>query len=368
MKFIVQSTWKILSLFMKNKILLITNIPTPYRLPIFKILNEQLNIKFVFCSKIEKNRSWKIDKRQLNINHTFLSKNKNYVHTNPGIFKLLHCEKPNIIITSGFYPTMIFAFLYSLIFRIQHIVFTDGTLDSESRLTIFHMLVRKVFFRYSKSFIAASDKSISLFESYGINRSKIYKSHLCVDNLKFNSNKKVKKYDLMFSGQFIERKNPIFFVNLFQKLNEIGIVSSAIMIGDGPLLEKTISYVKENDLNIKTPGFIQQDQLPEIYQQSSIFIFPSSNDPWGLVANEALASGLPVLVSKFAGCSDELVIDGYNGFVFDNFDLNTWIEKIKYLLSDTNLLNKFSDNSKKSVTSYNYNNAAQGIISAIKHR
>ena len=108
--------------------------------------------------------------------------------------------------------------------------------------------------------------------------------------------------------------------------------------------------------------------MPEIYQQSSIFIFPSSNDPWGLVANEALASGLPVLVSKFAGCSDELVIDGYNGFVFDNFDLNIWIEKIKYLLSDTNIINKFSDNSKKSVTSYNYNNAAQGIISAIKHR
>ena len=77
----------------------------------------------------------------------------------------------------------------------------------------------------------------------------------------------------MFSGQFIERKNPIFFVNLFQKLSEIGIVSSAIMIGDGPLLEKTISYVKENDLNIKTPGFIQQDQLPEILSAIIYFYF-----------------------------------------------------------------------------------------------
>jgi glycosyltransferase involved in cell wall biosynthesis len=92
-----------------------------------------------------------------------------------------------------------------------------------------------------------------------------------------------------------------------------------VLLGDGPLrpeLEHLIS-----DLRLLTsallPGFKQYDELPAYYGLAKAFVHASSTEQWGLVVNEALASGLPVLVSDRCGCAPELVRDGLNGFTFD---------------------------------------------------
>lgn len=70
-------------------------------------------------------------------------------------------------------------------------------------------------------------------------------------------------------------------------------------------------------------GFRQVQELPEFYALASAFILPSREEEWGLVVNEAMASSLPVLVSRVSGCAQDLVRDGENGFVFDPFDVPT---------------------------------------------
>ena len=72
--------------------------------------------------------------------------------------------------------------------------------------------------------------------------------------------------------------------------------------------------------NVRMPGFQQYENLPIYYGLADAFIIPSETEQWGLVVNEAMASGLPVLVSNRCGCVPDLVEEGRNGFTFDPFD------------------------------------------------
>ncbi|MBC7507657.1 MAG: glycosyltransferase family 4 protein, partial [Ferruginibacter sp.] len=85
------------------------------------------------------------------------------------------------------------------------------------------------------------------------------------------------------------------------------------------------------------------DTIPDFYNKAKIFLFPTLSDPWGIVANEACASGVPVITCKNSGSADDLVIDGHNGYVLP-LDPEIWADSILKLLTNTNLLQQFSDN------------------------
>jgi glycosyltransferase involved in cell wall biosynthesis len=92
-----------------------------------------------------------------------------------------------------------------------------------------------------------------------------------------------------------------------------------VMVGDGPGKPAVAALVEELGMSgrVHLPGFLQYDQLPEYYGHASAFVLASSTEPWGLVVNEAMAGGLPVLVSSKCGCAADLVKEGENGFQFD---------------------------------------------------
>jgi glycosyltransferase involved in cell wall biosynthesis len=94
-------------------------------------------------------------------------------------------------------------------------------------------------------------------------------------------------------------------------------------LGDGELRSSIMSRIARLDLveDIRLPGFKQYGELPIYYGLASAFVHASTSEQWGLVVNEAMASGLPVLVSKRCGCAPDLVEDGLNGFTFDPCDV-----------------------------------------------
>ncbi|WP_289029021.1 glycosyltransferase family 4 protein [uncultured Algoriphagus sp.] len=350
------------------KLLIITNIPTPYRDPIYTILSKYDNIDlFVFyCSLSEPNRKWNY--RYLDFNHKFLSKHENkFVRLNFNILKELNQLNPDVVITSGFNFTMLIAWLWSIIKFKKHIPFSDGNIHSESNLSFLHKILRMLVYRYSDAFLGSSQKTLDLYKSYKIDQKKLFKSCLSVDNKKFFPKIKVNKiFDLMFCGQFIQRKNPLFFVELAKFVNDKKPGINVLLVGEGPLKFNTLTKLNEYEISYFDAGFVQSSEIISYYHSSKLFIFPTLKEPWGLVANEALASGLPVFVSSFAGVANELIIDGYNGFIFDDFELNSWSEKILNLLNDDILYDKISNNSILSVKSYTNNSAAEGIFNSVK--
>ena len=262
---------------------------------------------------------------------------------------------------------MLYAYLWANFKNKSIIVFTDGSLNSESYLTFIHQFVRKIVFKKAKAFIGPSNGSAALYDSYGIDKKKFFRTYLSVNNQSFfKTPLDEKKYDLMFSGQFIERKMPFFFIEVVKKVKEQFGKCTVLILGSGPLKSKMLERLKKYGIEFYCPGYIQQEELPQYYSQSKLFLFPTQNDPWGVVANEAMASGVPVITCDRAGVAHDLVIDKENGYVLA-LKVDTWVEYSIKLLTDSQLYENFSQNSISHVQKYNYANAANGIIEAIEY-
>jgi len=137
------------------------------------------------------------------------------------------------------------------------------------------------------------------------------------------------------SARFVPKKNLDRLIEAFAQYRARAGASSwsLVLLGDGelrPALEHQRDALGLRD-HILMPGFRQYGELPAYYALAGAFIHPSTVEPWGLVVNEAAASGLPLIVSNRCGCAPELVHDGVNGFTFDPLDpaaLTAALEKI----------------------------------------
>jgi glycosyltransferase involved in cell wall biosynthesis len=171
----------------------------------------------------------------------------------------------------------------------------------------------------------------------------------------------------MFSGRFIERKNPLFTLELTTALrSRLGREISLLFVGKGPLEKEMRNQAQRSGIrDCCFNGFASQDELPSLYASTLIFLFPSLSDPWGVVANEACAAGLPVISTPYAGVSGELVREGENGHVCE-LDIGLWIDRIVPLLEDTALYDRYCKRSREIVSEYTYERAATGIAQAVR--
>ena len=117
----------------------------------------------------------------------------------------------------------------------------------------------------------------------------------------------------------MEHKGIFNLLRAFKLINEDIINDFQLTyIGDGNKISELKDNVKKLKLkNVKLVDFIQPKKLAFEYSKHDIFIMPTLSDPWGLVVNEAMAAGLPIICSDKAGCSKDLVINGWNGYVYE---------------------------------------------------
>jgi glycosyltransferase involved in cell wall biosynthesis len=351
-------------------ITIVTNIPAPYRVPVWEKASKLLDkFSIIFCASKESNRMWEV--RDFLFDHFFLrehcsKKNEgHYIHNNPDIWKLLNRLNPDIVITTGFNPTHLYAFIWTIIKRRKHICMTDGTLKSESILSWKHKLLRYFVYKYSKSFIAASHGGIALYRSYGIKPTHIFQSHLCADNDRFESEADNidRPYDVMFSSRFEEVKLPFLFVDICIELKRLRGSCSALLIGDGSLRNEVIFRLSAAGINYHYAGFLQQAELPTYYSKAKILLFTTKWDPWGVIANESMAAGTPVITTPQAGAAGELVIDGVTGAVCAPI-VDIWVAAAIRLLEDPKHWISCSNFGRERVAYYNYQAAADGIANA----
>lgn len=356
------------------KVAIISSTPTPYRDQVYDMIASKLGdaFKVYYCGSKEPIREWNL--KRLNHNHAFLKgwniRKKggwSFVYFNFNVWKYLIKEKPQAVITTGFNPTHLFGWMYCLLFRKAHIPFTDSWSHADSVLTLIHLVVRKLVFTTSKAFLGPGKRTLELYQSYGADPSKFYQSHLAANTQIFSIYKSFQErtYDLMFAGQIHVRKSPLFFVEVARRVQQTFPNLKVLILGSGPKEKEMIHALEEANISYHFPGFIQPDDLPAYYASSKLFLFPTKLDAWGVVANEALASGTPVLITPFAGAADDLVLDGENGYVLD-LEIDKWAEKITYLFNNPQKWQMLSMKGLTSKQEYNYENASNGIINAWK--
>src|ERR1035437_1305689 len=355
-----------------KKVLIIQKQITPYWSLLFNQLNNKYGNKLlvVYCQKVEEDRKWKIT----TLTHNYLLLKKSYfkinghpIYINFDIVKIMLKHKPDVIITYGFNPVMIIACCYSLIKRIKHVVLTDSWLHTINSLSTAHKLIRQIVFKSSDCFICVGIKSKIFLESYGVLPEKIFTSRLVIDNSYYSMFLNVNKsYDIIFSAQLVNNKMPLFIVEVVNILNHKRKDLKLLIIGQGPLESEIIRKLDEYKINYYFPGFIQQEELPKYYASAKLLLFPSRNDVWGIVANEACAVGTPVITCEYTGAAGDLIIDGFNGYVLPLIE-NLWVDKINEILNNEDLYKKLSNNAIDHVQKYTVQIASNGFVDAIEH-
>lgn len=355
------------------RVAIVTNIPAPYRLPIYELLAEKrdLQLSLFFCSEREPDREWNLAK--LKVPHVFLRGyvlrwRDRFVHTNPGVWSALSAFQPHVVVTTGFNPTHLLAFAFARMCGVQHVAMTDGTAVSESALTFVHRWVRRWVYSRTEAFVGASDGSMELYRRYGVATSAMFKSHLCAHNLAFTETPRVpREFDFIFCGRFAEGKLPLFAMDVAKRTSrQLGRRVGLLLVGSGPLEARMREQADLCAEHVETNfvGFARQADLPGHYARAKLMLFPTLGDTWGVVANEACAAGVPVLVSQRAGVAGDLVVDLKSGRVLP-LDAAQWAEAAAELLSNEPAWHRMSANARAAVEPYTYANAAAGLADAI---
>lgn len=356
------------------KSVLLTNIPAPYREQVHQIVSEQLDAEYhvVYCASIEKNRQWKFPLGNY-AKHFLTSRVLAYkgreIYLGSNIRNILTEINPEVVIVSGFSMPMLQAYTWALLRGKKIISFSDANIDSELRLGWLHKILRRFFYHRSHSFIGASQKTLALFETYGADNKQLFQSHLCANNAIFSGSAKPfsqRSFDVLLCGQMIPGKMFNFSLDVIalmqQKMPDIRVK----LLGAGPQKAHILSRLDEMGIDYDYPGFVDQLELPQHYAAAKLFFFPSVRDAWGVVANEACAAGTPVFTCPIVGAANELIVDAENGYVLEP-EAKIWADKALQVLGDQPLWQNLSDACLKSIEPYTYQNAAQGIVSAISY-
>lgn len=229
------------------------------------------------------------------------------------------------------------------------ILMSESTAEDEPRVPWREAIKRRIIGLYSTALVGGN-RHVEYLVQLGIPRERIFTGYDAVENEYFarRANEvRSKKEELrkghqlpknyfLASARFIEKKNLLRLIRAYaeyRKEAEVEFQTSAVrsqgskiwdlvLLGDGPLRESLNSQLSALNLHdyVHLPGFSQYDELPTYYGLAQVFVHASTTEQWGLVVNEAMASGLPVIVSNRCGCVPELVQEGVNGFTFDPFD------------------------------------------------
>ena len=232
------------------------------------------------------------------------------------------------------------------------VVMSESARDDEPRTWWKETIKKQIVGLYSAALIGGQ-RHVEYLVELGMPRERIFTGYDVVDNAYFRRRAEEvrsqksevrQKYGLpenyfLASARFIEKKNLPRLIKAYAKYRqrssafaatadrEVGRQRSEVsngnapwdlvLLGDGPLREALNSQLSTLNLHrhVHLPGFKQYEELPVYYALAKAFVHPSTTEQWGLVVNEAIASGLPVIVSERCGCVPELV--GDNGFTFD---------------------------------------------------
>ena len=279
---------------------------------------------------------WRIDDSQLssrNISSIFSGEyqDRNLVQRVFCIFKLIsHLNKlnPSVLFIPGygFYFSLI-ALNWAKFKGKQVIMFFESKLDDAPR-KVFYEKIKGIFIRDNFIFCGANihrDYAIKLGAPIDL----VKRNFLVVDNevIRANSEANKSKYQvkygdyLLASGRFIERKNFRFLIEVFARLRAQGYSHlNLVIIGEGPEKYNLEQVVLEHRLedDVYFPGWVEFDELGGLYGGAKAFVHPAYSEAWGLVINEAMAAGCPVLMSRKVGAASELLQKNELGF--DPFD------------------------------------------------
>lgn len=329
------------------KVLFTTNVPSPYRIDFFNELGKLCELTVLFESDTAKSRNTRwMNNSEINFKSIFLNSIKygEAEGISSEILKYVSKKEFDIIII-GFYTslTSILAIQYMKHKKIKFFISSDGGIikkDKKIKYIIKKYLISSADYYLSSGSITskyleyygANKKNIHLYPFTSVKKTEILTEPLCRDekkNIKRSLN--IKEEIMILSvGQFIYRKG---YDLLLEAIKDIDEKVGVYIIGGKETEEYKNIKQKYNLKNVYFLDYMDKKMIKYFYKAADLFVLPTREDIWGLVINEAMAYGLPIITTENCVAGMEMIVQNKNGWIIQNEDIYELKDTINYAIS-----------------------------------
>lgn len=373
-----------------HRLVLITEIISPYRIPVFNELakRSEVDLHVIFLAENDPGlRQWQVYKDEIEFSCEVLPSwrrriGKYNLLVNRDLASALKRISPDALLCGGYnYPASWQAAYWARARQIPFLLWTESTsLDSRNHYPFVEFLKSR-FLALCQGFVVPGISSANYLQHLGVSRDCIFTAPNAIDNQRFSRLAAQSRRNhlslraqlslparyFLFVGRLVKAKGVFEILEAYSMLapeirKEVGLV----LVGDGAdkkeLMRRSSSITPGF---ISFPGFVHRDALPSYYALADALLFPTHSDTWGFVVNEAMSCGLPVIASRVAGCTLDLVQDAWNGLVVEPRDSTQLASAMSKLAADSSLRAQMAERSSQRVAAYSANTWAEGVVNCI---
>jgi glycosyltransferase involved in cell wall biosynthesis len=198
------------------------------------------------------------------------------------------------------------------------------------------------------AFLTVGRRNEDYYRHYGVPADRLYRSPHCVDNGFFARAAAAERQRadtlrrqlgiaddaivFVLAGKLVGHKRPFDFLAALERARRVRPQVRGLIVGDGPLRQELETYVRAHDTGCAMIGFLNQGEIARAYVAADALVL-TSHETWGLVVNEAMACGLPAIVSDVAGCGPDLIEEAQTGFTYPYGDVDALAERMQRIAS-----------------------------------
>ena len=372
---------------MKRRLVVLTEIIAPYRIPVFNSLAQHADIDLhvIFLAETDTStRHWRVYADEIRFSYEVLPSwrkrlGKYNILVNWQVQEALGRVKPDVILCGGYnYLASWQALRWASRNAAPFLLWCESTGNDNRSGHLLPELMKLNFLRNCDGFVVPGTSALAYVRSLGPVRKDAFVAPNAVDIQLFASKSKAAKERasrlrgelglparyFLFVGSLVKRKGVFDLLDAYQRLSpklrsQIGLVFA----GDGPERAELESFARSIfPGSVYFLGFVQRDHLASYYGLAECLVLPTHSDPWGLVVNEAMACGLPVICTDVAGCAADLVKS--NGRLVTKEDTTNLADAMKEIACDPSLREQMSRESSELIQSYSPELCAAGIAKA----
>lgn len=327
-----------------KKVLIVFNHPAPYKVRLFNELSKSFDLHVIFerGSNKDRNKAFYFEEKYDFTTHKIHGikvGKEGFIST--GIRRHLQYNEYDLIIMNGYsHFAEMNAINWMKKWHAPYVLYINGgTIKKES------WLKRKIKHHYisrANAYFSPDEESNKYLVHYGANPKTIFNypySTIYENEIVKGKPDKVElrkelgiNFEKVFvsSGQLIARKNYLSLVKEWENFPEnYGL----FLIGDGKQRKEIENLIKERNLkNVVLTGFLKREQMFKYFKASDVFLFPSKEDIYGHVINEAMSQGIPVISTNKVNSAIKLIKNGENGFLLEDLTGNNLLDAVDKIL------------------------------------
>ena len=361
----------------RPRVVILTSIMAPHRIAAFNALaaDPDLDVEFVYLAHTDPGRHWDTHEDEMRFRHHVLRergrirRGSAYLHVTTGLIRVLRELRPDVLVVGGWDQiAYLEAFALRDILRCSFLWWVESNLRDRRPGASTIRRVKRRLIAGVDGVVVPGKASRDYARALGARADAVWVAPNAVDNQRYRSTStdrsdRIGAVRVLFVGRLESEKGVLTLLDAWSALDAPAELS---IVGTGSLRDRIAERVTTAAMPpVRLLGHQSRDELADRYAASDVFVFPSVSDPWGLVLNEAMAAGLPVVASSAAGAVADLVEHGRNGWVVEPWDAGALRDALSALIVDPSKRLRMGEESSAIIDGFTPGAWAKGMRDAV---